>query len=472
MKRSEILLMVLQVPLDFFMLIIAAIAAYYLRFTDWAIGLKPIMFNLTLPDFISIASWVALGWLLIFALSGLYSTDPNRKLARDITRVFFACATGLAAVAVYMLFTQQLFDSRFLVAAGSLFAFIFVLIGRLFMRGIKALLYRAGFGLRRITVIGDEGVSAQIVSLLRERPELGYNVVGVFKRFSSSIANDLNRLHLDEMIFTNPRADEKETLAALTYCDTHHITFKYSADLFATLSAHMSVHPLAGIPIVELQKTPLEGWGRVAKRLSDIIMSIIMIVITSPFMLIAAFIIVCETGWPIIYKNERVGIRGRKFFTLKFRSMYQKYCTGAQFGGAGKRAEAKERELIEEGNTRQGPIYKIANDPRVTRFGRFIRRWSIDELPQFFNVLGGSMSIVGPRPHQPREVAHYEERYPKVFTLKPGITGLAQISGRSDLPFDDEMRLDVLYIEKWNLLLDVIIFLKTPFVLVRKRKAL
>lgn len=470
MKRSEILLMVLHVPLDFFMLIIAAIAAYYLRFTDWAIGLKPIMFNLTLPDFISIASWVALGWLLIFALSGLYSTDPNRKLARDITRIFFACATGLAAVAVYILFTQQLFDSRFLVAAGSLFAFIFVLVGRLFMRGIKALMYRAGFGLRRVAVIGDDAVAEAILRALKERRGLGYNVVSVFKRFDHSTANHLDKLHLDEVIFTNPRADEKETLAALAYCDTHHIIFKYSADLFATLSTHMSVHPLAGVPIVELKKTPLEGWGRVAKRLFDIIISIIIIVITSPLMLLAAFIIVCETGWPIIYKNERVGIRGRKFFTLKFRSMYQKYCTGAQFGG--KRAEAKERELIEEGNTRQGPIYKIANDPRVSRFGRFMRRCSIDELPQFFNVLGGSMSIVGPRPHQPREVAHYEEHYPKVFTLKPGITGLAQISGRSDLAFDDEMRLDVLYIEKWNLLLDGIIFLKTPFVLLRKRKAL
>ena len=187
-------------------------------------------------------------------------------------------------------------------------------------------------------------------------------------------------------------------------------------------------------------------------------------------MLISALIIFFETGRPIIYKNERVGWRGENFFAFKFRSMYQKDCTGPQFGGEGLHAEEKERELIQENNSKDGPIYKIANDPRVTKFGRFIRRWSIDELPQFFNVLAGSMSIVGPRPHQPREVNKYDSQHKYVLSLKPGITGLAQISGRSDLSFEEEMRLDVFYIEKWNLLIDLVIFIKTPFILFRKRK--
>ena len=152
--------------------------------------------------------------------------------------------------------------------------------------------------------------------------------------------------------------------------------------------------------------------------------------------------------------------------------MYQKDSTGPQFGDDGKKAEEREKELVQKQNTKEGPIYKIANDPRVTPVGSFLRRWSIDEFPQFFNVLRGDMSLVGPRPHQPREVQQYQHDYPIVFTLKPGITGLAQISGRSDLPFEEEMKFDILYTERWSLFLDMIILLKTPFILFKKRKAL
>jgi lipopolysaccharide/colanic/teichoic acid biosynthesis glycosyltransferase len=234
----------------------------------------------------------------------------------------------------------------------------------------------------------------------------------------------------------------------------------------------MAVHPLAGIPIVSLRRTALDGWGRVVKRAADIIFSLLAITIFSPVMFIAAILIWFETGRPIIYKNERVGIRGRTFLTYKFRTMYQKDSTGVQFGSEGKRAEAREKTLIKKQSIKDGPIYKIANDPRVTQIGRFLRRTSIDELPQFFNVLMGSMSVVGPRPHQPREVAGYIKSHRTVLSVKPGITGLAQISGRSDLSYEDEARLDVLYIERWHLLLDCIIVLKTPFILFKKRRAL
>ncbi|MFH1947229.1 MAG: sugar transferase [Candidatus Magasanikbacteria bacterium] len=472
MKRSEIILMILKVPLDFLMLVFAGISAYYLRFSDWAIALKPVVFKLTLFQFVEITSWVAVVWIFIFALTGLYSTDPSRKLSRDLTRILLACSAGLSVVALYVMFAQLQFDSRFLVAAGWGFAIMYVSLGRILMRGLKGLLYRNGIGLRRVVVIGSEDLTKELVETLEKRKELGYKIVGVFAKFDTKVKKELNKLNIDEMLFINPRADEKETLAALNFCDQRHRVFKYSADLFSTYSANMIVSPLAGVPVIELKKTPLDGWGRVAKRIFDIIMGIFVIIITSPLMLLSVLVILMETGRPIIYKNERVGIRGRKFFTLKFRSMFQKDSTGSQFGKAGEIAEKKEEKLIKKQSARQGPIYKIADDPRVTGFGKFIRRWSIDELPQFFNVIKGEMSIVGPRPHQPREVEQYEEKYRKVFTLKPGITGLAQISGRSDLDFEEEMKLDVFYIEKWGLLLDFIIFIKTPFVLFKRRKVL
>lgn len=472
MKRSELLLMILQVPIDFLMLVMAAITAYQLRFSEWAVALKPVLFDFTLLEFLDDVTPMLLGWIIIFAISGLYSIDPNRKFSKDITRIFLACSTGLAAIALYILFSQQPFDSRFLVAAGWGCAILYVIVGRLFMRGIKGLLYRAGVGLRRVVIIGTADVAQVIAQTLEKRRELGFSVVGMEARFSEKSARTIEALMPDEIIFTNPRAREEETLKAIDFCNERHIVFKYSADLFATYAANMAVHPVAGVPIVEVKRTSLEGWGRVAKRLFDIVMSILCIILVSPIMLLTVIAILIETGTPVIYKNERVGLRGAHFFVLKFRSMYQKDSTGAQFGSDGADAEAREAELIKKQSIKEGPVYKIKNDPRVTPVGRFIRATSIDELPQFFNVLAGSMSIVGPRPHQPREVAQYQKHHKKVFTLKPGITGLAQISGRSDLSFEDEVRLDVLYIEKWSLMTDIIIFLKTPFVLFKKRKAL
>jgi exopolysaccharide biosynthesis polyprenyl glycosylphosphotransferase len=472
MKRSEVILLLLQIPIDFLMLFLAGISAYFLRFSDWAVALKPVIFDISISEFSSITVWVALGWMLIFALVGLYSTDPNRKFARDLARIFLACTTGLSAVALYILFSQQLFDSRFLVLISWVFAIIYVSLGRLIVRGIKGLLYRMGIGLRRVAVIGNSEIGQAIIDTLSIRKELGYAVVGSFDGFTKNLDKRLLDLRINELFFTNPRAHETEALSAIRFCNAHHITFKYSADLFATYSANMRMSALAGVPIVELKRTPLDGWGRITKRLFDIFTSILVLIATSPLLLVSACIILIETGRPIIYKNERIGIRGRKFLTFKFRSMYQDKSTGPQFGEAGKKAELEEKQLIKKQNSKTGPIYKIENDPRVTPFGRFIRRSSIDELPQFVNVIRGEMSIVGPRPHQPREVEKYEKDFPAVFVLKPGITGLAQISGRSDLSFEEEMRLDILYVEKWSLLQDIIIFLKTPFILFKRRKVL
>ena len=149
--------------------------------------------------------------------------------------------------------------------------------------------------------------------------------------------------------------------------------------------------------------------------------------------------------------------------------MLVKYCTGEDYGDVD--ALKYERELINRKSIKEGPLYKISEDPRITRTGRFIRRWSIDELPQFFNVLFGDLSIVGPRPHQPREVAKYENHHKKLLNIKPGITGMAQISGRSDLSFEEEVKLDTYYIENWSILFDLSILLRTPVAILKPRKA-
>ncbi|MBT3418821.1 MAG: sugar transferase [Candidatus Magasanikbacteria bacterium] len=472
MKRSEMLLMIATVPVDFLMLMFAAVCSYQLRFTDWALSLRAVTFELSFSSFIHLSIWVALLWLVIFASLKLYTPDANRKLANDFVRVITGCFIGLGIVAIYVMFTQQLFDSRFLVITSFIFSVVFVLLGRLVMRGVKSVLYRMGVGLRRVVLIGEDASIKDISIELNTRRELGYRVIGTFSSFSKAVEKKLLDVSTDEVIFVRPRFDDEALISAISFCHEHHITFKYAADLFSSYASHVTVHPLAGVPIVELRRTPLEGWGRVAKRLFDIIVSICVLVLFSPLYVLLIFLVFIDSGRPIIYKNARVGVRGALFTAYKFRSMYQKDCTGPQFGVSGKKALKKEEELIEKQNTRVGPIYKVGNDPRVTSFGRVLRRISLDEFPQFVNVLKGDMSIVGPRPHQPREVSGYIEEHKKVFTVKPGITGLSQISGRSDLLYDDEVRLDVFYIEHWSLLLDLIILVKTPFILFRRRRAL
>ncbi|MBU0546004.1 sugar transferase, partial [Patescibacteria group bacterium] len=338
-------------------------------------------------------------------------------------------------------------------------------------RLLKMIFHRFGLGLRRTAIIGNQIIANQIRETLLNRPSLGYSLLGVYEHFDEKTEKNLSQKKVDEIIFTDPKSDEEGALRAIDFANERDITFKYSADIFATISSNMAISAVAGIPIIELGRTRLTGWGKIFKRLADIFGSLFLIIIISPIFLLVALVILFETGRPIIYKNERVGAVGKKFFAYKFRSLYQKYCTGEQFGKEGELALEKESELIKKQNAKNGPVYKIKNDPRITPFGRFIRKWSLDELPQFFNVLRGEMSLVGPRPHQPREVEQYQKWHRTVLAVKPGITGLAQISGRSDLTFDEEARLDILYLERWNIIQDLIIITKTPFVILLSKGA-
>jgi len=471
MKKFELFFTFLQLPIDYLMIVLAGFSAYSLRYTDFVKSIRPIMFNLSWQNYWPIVLFVAGIWVIIFAFSGLYNADPNRKLLKDINKIFFACATGFAGITIYVFFTLQKFDSRFLVLMGWVLTIFYVIFARSLIRGLKIFLYSRGFGLRKTIIIGTQNIATRLKENINNRPLLGYKLVGNFSSFNEEIAKKILNLKPDDIIFADPKANQEEALSAIDFANDHHLSFKYSADLLDTITTNISVSTIDDVPIIELRRTRLNAWGKIFKRLADIIGSIILLILSLPIYLIVSLIILIETGRPIIYKNERVGQNSKLFFTYKFRSLFQKYCTGIQFGAEGQKALEKEKELIGELSKKTGPVYKIENDPRVTPFGRFIRKWSLDEFPQFFNVLKGEMSLVGPRPHQPREVDKYKKHHKIVLAIKPGITGLAQISGRSDLDFEDEVRLDTFYIENWSLILDLIILIKTPFVVLSRKGA-
>ncbi|MEK7606671.1 MAG: sugar transferase [Patescibacteria group bacterium] len=470
MRRSaELFFTVLRVPMDFLALVGAGALAYSLRFETFA-EIRPALFSLPFGNYLALVTAASAAWLLIFAMAGLYTVGGTRKKFEEFKKIFLACSTGFAGLLAILFFSREFFASRFIIIAAWALAIFLVSCGRLLIHALQSASQRYGFGVRSVIVIGADREAKALVEEFRRRPALGYRVLQVFPLFNASSEKIMAKLDIDEVILAKPETPLKEVHALIDFADEHHIPLKYSADMFATHAAELEFSTLAGIPLMEIKRTRLEGWGRVYKRIFDILGSLLLIILTSPFLILGALLTLFENGFPVIYLNERVGLRGHIFNTLKFRTMYKKYCIGKQFRGATEALQF-EAKLIEERGIKEGPIYKIKNDPRITHIGRILRKLSIDELPQLFNVLRGNMSLIGPRPHQPREVEKYDKHHRKVFTIKPGITGLAQISGRSDLSFEDEFKLDSYYIERWSMKLDFIILFKTPFVVLFSRGA-
>jgi len=453
------------------MIILAGVSAYYLRFTSVAAEIRPVIFSLPFSDYFQILLLIALAWLIIFALAGLYNIKGSRRLTAEVYRVILACSTGLMLIVIMIFVFRELFSSRFIVLAGWLLAIVYISFARIIVRLIQRILLRYGIGTHKIVLVGDSNTTDALIHEFSSRKNSGYEVIKRLKNFSLEAGEDLAEFikinEIDEIMQSDPNLSKAEVVRLFDFADENHITFKYAADLLGAKVLKTEVSEIAGIPVVEVKETPLEGWGRIFKRIFDMALALFFIIIFSPVFILAAVIIKLDSRGPVIYKNDRVSKNGVfKFF--KFRSMIYQYCVGEEYGSD--KALELEKKLIEEKNTKSGPVYKIGDDPRLTGVGKFIRRWSIDELPQFFNVLKGDMSLVGPRPHQPREVAKYERHHKKVLTIKPGITGLAQISGRSDLSFEDEVKLDCYYIENWSLLFDIAILLRTPLAIIRGRK--
>lgn len=225
---------------------------------------------------------------------------------------------------------------------------------------------------------------------------------------------------------------------------------------------------ISGIPMVELRAVAITAWWRIAKRWFDIIISTVLLIILLPvYILVAICVWINDPTGPIVYRNRRIGQHGKIFALYKFRYMYWKYCTKEEYG-IDDDAMQYEEELKKEKNTRVGPLYKIENDPRKMWFGRIIERLSIDELPQLYNVLRGDMSLIWPRPHQPREIDLYDESDRQVLTIRPGITGMAQVYGRDKNTFREEIALDTYYIENYSASLDLAILLRTVGVVLQR----
>jgi exopolysaccharide biosynthesis polyprenyl glycosylphosphotransferase len=465
MRRFNLFFSAILLPLDYLMLVLAGLGAYFIRTSPIISQWRPVLFDvdLTFEKYLGIVLLVSLFWILVFALNGLYRIRRWRMF-EEFFRIVSGASAGLMAVIIYIFITNTLFNSRFIILAAWILAIILVFFGRIIVRKIHDFLVaKYDFGADKLLVIGNDKVTHNFLDEINDDPGLGLRVA---KRFPVldivQIREAIASLDIDQILLGELNNSVEKVLELLDLCQEKQISFKFIPNLFQTATANLSIDTVGAIPVIELKKSALGGWGRIIKRTIDIFLSVILLILFSPVMALIALAVKLDSEGPAIYKNLRVGQKGN-FKALKFRSFYLEYCVGEEYPSH-QEAAAYEAKLAKEQSLRKGPVFKVGNDPRRTNAGRFLEKWTLDELPQFWNVLKGEMSLVGPRPHMPVQVANYEKHHKKVFNIKPGITGLAQISGRSDLEFDEEAKLDIYYLENWSLAMDLKIMLKTPFV--------
>lgn len=466
MKKSELVFTAILVPLDFLMLILASLTAYFLRFNPAIVEIRPVIFDLQLKYYLTIVFFVAISWILIFAVSGLYSIKSNRRLIDQFYKIFTGCSGGMMLILIVIFFSRELFSSRFIVLASWIFSIIFVFIGRILIRGAQKFFLKKGIGISNLLIVGDGNIADSITRLFDKDKSFGYRIAKQIREIPDDLIGTMNKIIKKYEISEVLQCEDigrKKSSELVDFCHERHLTYKYIPNLFEAQAINVEVWDTAGFPVIELKRTRLDGWKKILKRVFDIIGSFAAIIILSPIMIIIAIAIKLDSKGPVFFTyKERIGQGGKPFFYFKFRSMIDDACK--------MRYDPEFRKKVKDlrGWNKDNPMIKYKNDPRVTKVGRFIRRYSIDELPEFFNVLFGKMSLVGPRPHEPEEVAKYKKRHKKVLTIKPGITGMAQVSGRSDLEFSEEVRLDVYYIENWSFKLDLYILFKTPFILLKR----
>ena len=361
-----------------------------------------------------------------------------------------------------------------LVAIGTPFAVLLSLLVRFFARKVLHFLQRHGRSLRHVVVVGSFGAAQQLSERIQREPDAGMKVIGLCLPSSElprpvvdgipvlgnlrQVPEVVRAMGCDAVAVTSDDATRYNYLRSLAWSlEGAGVELLVDPGLVEVAGPRMHIRPLMGFPLLHVEEPRFAGWRWMVKRVSDIMMTSIGLLIISPLMLGIAAVIKLQDGGPVIFRQARIGREGKPFTMLKFRSMVVD-------------AEARKLELMSY-NEGKGGLFKLSRDPRVTTVGRVLRSLSLDELPQLFNVLAGSMSLVGPRPHLASELAQMPSEASRRSLVTPGLTGLWQVSGRSDLEGDDAVRLDLRYVENWSLALDLQILWKTLSAVLAKRGA-
>ncbi len=410
---------------------------------------------------------LSLVFAFIVALRGLYRLPRAATALDDLGTIFTAGGLALMAVFAGSTFVRYPAESRLTLIFTWVLIPVTVVAGRAVYLSLLGLLHQRGIGVVRTLVVGDNTLGRMIMQGLAGRPHLGYQVAGFlsadgrtdFGRFRrlgrpDELQRVIREQGIGQVVVALPSHDA--IMRVVDDCRRDGVHFWVVPDLFEMSLGRLDIDTVSGIPLIGMKEPSISGVNFVLKRTLDVVLATLLVALFSWLFLLLAFLVkIDDPDGPVLFRQTRVGKGSKPFTALKFRSMRH---------GADKLLDA----LLTR-NEAEGPIFKMRDDPRRTRVGGFLRRCSLDELPQLFNVLRGDMSLVGPRPPTPREVALYESWQRQRLEALPGITGLWQVTGRSELGFSEQVLLDITYIENWSLGLDLRILLRTiPAVLTGK----
>ncbi len=445
-------------------LINAAFAtAYYLRYDLQLFRFLDPVYYVPYADYLVLQVGYTIVLIATLKLDGAWNLHRGTSWLDELYTVVNGTTTGMAIILVVLFGIRPLAFSRLLFLYVSVLTVIYLSLSRLVRRTIVSRLRQRGIGVDRTLIVGAGEVGRAVMRTLVARPDLGYQVVGFlesdrdkggdaigrFQRLGNldDLEATLTEQSVTEVIITLPSTHSRRIQQMTRICRRAHARARIVPDFYHLSLDQVDMDNLAGIPLLTIRETTLGHWPRLIKRAMDVVGGVAAFLLFSPAMGLVALAIRLDSKGPILFRQERLGEHGKPFEVFKFRSMR----VGAE----------AERDDLAALNEADGPLFKIKDDPRSTRVGRLIRRKSLDELPQLINVLQGDMSLVGPRPPLASEVSNYESWQRKRLRVKPGMTGLWQVSGRSDLSFDEMCLLDIYYIENWSLWLDVRIILRT-----------
>lgn len=403
-------------------------------------------------------SWkITLFLLLVLALNNRYDEEHFApKNSANFFTLFWSFAAGLSLVVLFFFFSKTHFFSRLIFGLAWIFGFVFLVLADFGTRALKKRLWRRGFGNIKVIFVGDGKIAQKIKVRLKESLQFDFCAQISTKKIAE-FETLLAKHEPDEVLVASDSLSDVKIGELAHIAHKNHIRFRFVPDELALDLAGVDIESFFGMPLLHLRATRLDGWFPFFKSVFDRVAATGLLLFLSPIFLGVSLLIWWEEKNPrIFYRSTRVGRNGDNFDCFKFRSMVLN-------------ADAIKKDLLKKNERKGGVLFKMKDDPRVTKVGKFIRKWSLDELPQLLNVILGDMSLVGPRPHLPEEVKKYSEDQRYLFTIKPGITGLAQVNGHANLSFEEEMKYELFYLKNWNFALDMYVLVKTiPVILKRK----
>ncbi len=467
LKQNYRIISFIQVLLDLLLTFFALLSAYHLRFYSTFFTTRvPVEFGIPpFTDFFNIQYILAISiiWPIVFRINRMYRTKRGLPLIDTILSVISSVTLSTTLFLVITFFARPVLEgvvvtySRAMIVTFWLLDIIYILCYRIATRVASRYLRKKGFNLRHILIAGAGELGQLFLNKIQQNPEMGLLAVGFVdddpeKQWTSingvpvlgtidDVPELIHTRGIEQVYTALPLSAHRRIYHLLSQIQNECVDIKLIPDILQYITLRAGFQNMDGIPIINLTETPLSGYNLLIKRIFDLSISIMILIISAPLMLAIALIIRMTSPGPVLYRQKRMGLDLKPFEILKFRSMY----------------------INPDGENGSG--WTIENDPRITPFGKFLRRWNLDELPQLFNVIKGDMSLVGPRPEQPAFVAEFRAKYPRYMIrhkVKSGITGWAQVNGfRGDTSIKKRLEYDMSYIENWSLAFDFKILMMT-----------